>query len=183
MNGECAVGERFIAWCTGLRVVQAFLLLAAGGGGLFLLGPYARLKEATGGAVFPEEEVTEPAVLLAFLGEIGESGRSLYSAIQIWDVVNVALIGGFALVLVGWVVGRSTEAPSRSWLLLIPLIGPLADLIENGIIAASIASFPAEASAATLLPAASTVKFSGLALVVFFCIILGGRGIIARRAG
>lgn len=180
MNAMQAAGERVIAWCTGVRVLQALVLLAAGASALFQLGPYLKLKAATGGVVFPEEEITQPDGLQLFLTEAGEAGRALYMQSQMWDVVNAMLIGIFAVVLVGWVVGRSTEASSRPLLLLVPLVAPVSDLIENGIIAASIASFPEVSAVSALLPPVSTVKFTGLAGTLFFVIILGGRGLIAR---
>ena len=180
MSRTQVAGERVLAWCTGARVLQSLVLLMAGGSALFRFGPYLKLKTLTGGAVFPEEEITQPEGLQRFLTEAGEAGRALYMQSQLWDVLNAVLIGLFAVALVGWVVGRSTEAPTRSLLLLIPLVGPVADLVENGVIAASLAAFPGVSPVGALLPVVSTVKFGGLAGTLFFVIILAGRGLAAR---
>ena len=67
--------------------------MGLGGGALFQLGPYPTLKSETGGAPLPEETVMSPAAFRSFLGDLGESGRALYSSFQIWDLVNPLLIG------------------------------------------------------------------------------------------
>ena len=180
MSRMQAAGEGVVAWCTGARVLQSLALLMVGASAIFRFGPYLKLKTLTGGAVFPEEEITQPEGMQRFLTDAGEAGRALYAQSQLWDVLNATLIGVFALVLVAWVVGRSTEAPTRSLLLLIPLVGPVADLAENGVIAASLAAFPGVSPVVALLPVVSTVKFGGLAGTLFFVIILGGRGLAAR---
>jgi len=175
-----ATGERVVAWCSGVRVLQSLVFLVVGASALFRFGPYLKLKALTGGVVFPEEEITQPEGLHRFLTEAGEAGRALYMQSQLWDVLNATLIGLFAVVLVGWVVGCSTEAPTRSFLLMIPLLAPIADFFENGVIAASVTVFPGVSPFSAMLPALSAAKFSALAGTFFFVIILGGRGLITR---
>ena len=118
------MGERFLEWCTGRRVLAALVLFMVVGFGLFNLGPYPRLKALTEEAPFPEEAVTTPEQLAVFLQEIGPVGRDLYLSFQLWDVANPLLIGFLGLVLVGWMVRRGTESEGRVFLLAVPVITP-----------------------------------------------------------
>ena len=176
-------GERIIRRASGGRVLLTGLLLAVAGSLLFTLGPYARLKEATGRVAFPEEGVSSSGELLSFLDALGPGGRQLYLRIQALDLLNPVLIGLFGVALVAWMLRLATDSPARSWGLLIPLVAPVADLVEDGIIASAILAFPEPAVATSALPVVSTLKFAGLAVTLFFSMALVAPALRRRWRG
>ncbi len=173
-------GERIIRAASGGRVLLAGLLLAVGGALLFTVGPYPRLKEATGQATFPEEGVTSSGELRSFLEALGPDGRDLYLEVQLWDLCNPLLIGLFGLALVAWMLRLATDSPARAWGLVIPLVAPAADLVEDGLIASAILSFPSPAAASSALALVSTLKFVGLAVTLFFALALVAPALLRR---
>jgi hypothetical protein len=166
---------------SGGRVILSGLLLAVGAGLLFTVGPYRRLKEAMAHVAFPEEGVSSPRELWSFLETLGPGGRELYLRVQVLDLANPVLIGLFGLALVAWMLRLSTDSPARAWGLLIPLVAPVADLVEDGLIASSILAFPGQASASSALPLVSTLKFAGFALTLFLSMALVPPALRRRR--
>lgn len=166
------MGERFIQTTTGRRVLVAIGLFMLGGFTLFSLGPYPRLKADLAQAPFPEEAVSSASDLGAFLSDLGPEGLALYHRVQIWDLLNPALIAILGLTLVAWMLRRSTEAGWRSFVLIVPMVAPLADLVENGIILAAIRAFPAEPASSAALPVVGSLKFAGLITTVLLVLAL-----------
>ena len=169
--------DAFLDFATGRRTIAALVVFAVGGTTLFRVSPYSAVKEAAAGRTLPEERLTSPAELSEFLTDIGATGRDLYTSFQVWDVLNPLLLGFMAVMLVGWLVkvGDLRDTNGR-WLIVVPLIAPLADLVENLIIAGSIASFPEASAVARFLPLITGAKFGGLlgTLTVGLCLAVVG---------
>ena len=131
--------HHLIRLATGRRLLLGILLFVPGSFALFRLGPYAAIEDMVGGKGLPEESVTSAESLLGFLTELGPEGRTLYSRFQLWDTFNPLLIALLGVLLVGWLLQRA-RIDSSGWrrLILVPLITPLADLVENGMILSAI---------------------------------------------
>ena len=166
------MGESFIRWTSGSRAAVLSVISIVASFALFNLGPYPRLKADLDQIPFPEESISSGADLSAFLVEIGAEAREAYFVFQIWDLLNPVLIGMLTLTLVTWMVGRSTTASGRAWLLVVPLITPVGDLVENGILMAAIRAFPNETALATTLPLVGGMKFGGLGLTLLLVLVL-----------
>ena len=175
--------ERMIRAASGGRVLLTGLLLAVGAWLLFTVGPWARLKETVGDVPFPEEGISSAPVLQSFLTALGTSGRDLYLQVQLFDLIIPMLIGLFGLTLVAWMLRLATASPARAWGLLVPLIAPVADVVEDGVIVGAILSFPAPGRASSALPVVTTLKFAGLGLTLFFAMALVAPALLRRRRG
>ncbi len=161
---------------TGRNLIIAVVVFALGSAAIFGLGPYTAVRDAAGGRALPEEGITPPAELDAYLSALGSDGRELYRQFQRWDIANPVLLAMLGLALVGWLLHQTGLAESR-WrgALLLALVAPAADLLENVVIGASLSAYPQTAGVAGLLPALSTIKFAGLALTFVLVLVLAVR--------
>ncbi len=176
--------DALLDFTTGRRTIAAVVVFAVGGTALFRFSPYSAVREASGGRPLPEEGLTSPVQLGEFLTGIGATGRELYASFQVWDLLNPLLLGFMGVMLVGWLVVRGAlRGTAGRWLIIVPLIAPFADLVENAVIAGSIASFPESSATAQLLPLISGAKFGGLlgTLLVILCLTVVG--LRAHRSG
>lgn len=178
-----STGAPVLGRFTGARVLQAVGIFLAGSVLLFQFGPYPRLKTAMGGRAFPEEGVTDAVALQAFLSELGEAGRALYREVQFWDLLNPLLLGLLGVALVGWLARRALTVPWRHRLVLVPLVAPVADLLENGVLLLALGAFPEASPAAPLLPAISAVKFAGLVATLALVAGVAGLWVLRRASG
>ncbi len=171
-------------FATGRRTIAAVVVFAVGSTALFRLSPYSAIKEAVGGRTLPEEGLTSPAQLNEFLTDIGATGRELYSSFQMWDLLTPLLLGFMGVMLVGWLVKRGAlRRTAGRWLIIVPLIAPFAELVENVVIAGSLASFPETSATAQLLPFITGAKFGGLLGTLLVVLCLAVVGVRAHRGG
>ena len=156
-----SVIDRAIGLATGARAAAAFVALAIGGTLLFRLSPYDELKGRLGGASLPEETLTPPDRLAEVLEALGTVGRASYLQFQLWDLLNPILMGVAGALLLGWLV-RETPRADSSWrfVILLPVVLLVADILENAIITGAIRAFPNPLALARALPPVSAVKFS-----------------------
>ena len=176
------MGERFIQSATGGRVLLAIAVFMLGGFALFSMGPYPQLKADLDQAPFPEEAVSSAADLGAFLSALDPEGRDLYHRVQIWDLLNPVLLAVLGSTLVAWMLRLATEVGWRPFILIVPIVAPVADLVENGIILAALRAFPAEAGSAGALPVVGALKFGGLVATVAVVVALVVLGLKRRSA-
>lgn len=176
------MGEGLIQATTGRRVLLAIAVFMLGGFTLFSIGPYPQLKADLDQAPFPEEAVSSAADLSAFLTELGPEGRDLYHRVQRWDLLNPVLIAILGLTLVAWMLRLGTEVGWRPFVLIVPIVAPVADLVENGMILAALRSFPAEAGSAGALPVVGALKFGGLVATVVVVVALAVPALKRRSA-
>lgn len=169
-----------LRWATGRRVIQSTLVGLLGGYVLFNYGPYSEVRALAG--PLPEESITSPVALYAYLDSLGTNGRELYGTFQLWDFLNPLAIGLIATTLVGWLLGRSGVVRGRTVAMVIPFVGPAADAVENLLLLNATAAFPDMAWGARLFPLVTSAKFFGLVATVVLIVWLSALAIRRRYA-
>lgn len=166
---------------TGRRALLAVVALLIGGSALFRLGPYATVKNATTSPTLPEEAVTSPAALTAFLTELDEPTRAAYARFQAWDLFNLVLFGTAGVMLLGWMLKRAGLGETGwRWLIVLPLGLMVADLAENGLLSLAIAHFPDSIATSAALPWVTGTKFA-VVMVMFLALPVLAAVTLVRR--
>ncbi len=160
-------------------VVLAVLVFALSA----VIGPASQLGALTGGLEPPEERVGgSTSEIGVFLEALGEPGRAVYTRALWWDMLNAVLVPAALGLTILWLVQRLPSVwRFLRWLALIPVAVAVADLAENVLLLAAVASFPEAAPA--WAPGVTTVKLTmGLAaipivavLAVMSLLLRGGR--------
>lgn len=172
---------RWIAVATGRRALIGVPAALAGSALAFRLGPYETVRAAAGLLGLPEEADTSPAAVSTFLTQIGEAGRAQYATFQYWDFLNPVLITIAGTLLLGWLLGRTGLGQTRwALLLLLPVLGGVADVAENLLLLQAVGHFPAPAPLGGALPIVTMIKFGGIVAVVPVALVLG---VIAAARG
>ncbi len=160
-----------ICLATGWRVLIAVGVLAIGSPLLFQLGPYATLKEVTGGRPLPEETVTTSAELRSFLTNLDQTERALYGRFQFWDVVNPVILAVATTLFLAWLLKRAgLEATAWRWTLGIPPAMAAADVLEDVVLWTAIVRYPEASMTTAALPFVTGLKF-GLVVLVLLSIV------------
>jgi hypothetical protein len=125
--------------------LATLVLLLLSLAGTFLLGPASQLRGLAGGQLQPDLAfLATPAMLDGYLRALGEAGRQLYGRAEWLDLANalmVALAGGF---IIRWLASQlPTDARWPRWLILLPALAGLLDLLENALILRSLRAYPA----------------------------------------
>ncbi len=171
-------------FATGRRAIAAVVVFAVGGTAFFRLSPYSAVRAASGDRTLPEEGLTNPVQFHEFLTDIGATGRELYLSFQLWDLLNPVLLGLMGVMIVGWLIKRGAlRGTAGRWLIIVPLVAPFAELVENAVIAWSIASFPEASATARFLPLVTGAKFAGLLGTLLVVLCLAVVGLRAHRSG
>lgn len=165
---------------SGRLAVLACAVFVLGGAALFQTGPYAQLSAAAG--ALPEESITSAAELQAFLSALSAEQRALYLRWQLWDALNPLLIGFLGVAVLAWLAGRDTLASKGRGLLVIPLLAPAADLVENTVLASAVRAFPESGPLAAALPTVSALKFFALGATLLVALGLAARRLWRTRA-
>lgn len=165
--------DRIIGLATGARAAAAFAALAIGGTLLFRLSPYDDLKSRLNGASLPEETITPPDRLAEVLESLGTAGRASYLQFQVWDLLNPILMGVAGALLLGWLLeGRRGANSGWRFVVLLPVLLLVADLLENAVISLAIGAFPDPVVLASALPPISALKFSAAMATMVALVLL-----------
>ncbi len=173
-----------LRWSTGRMAALGVALMVIVGQVVFRLGPYPRLEALPGGADLPETASTAPAVVAAYLERIGPEGRELYAQFQWFDLLNPVLICVALVPLIGWLLHRAGVA-DRAWryLILLPLVAGLMDLVEDVLLMGVIAAYPATGAWSGLLPLITMLKFGAVVLALPAVLGLGIAAVVRWRRG
>ena len=152
---------------TGRRVLAAAATALAGTGLLFGTGPFPAVRSLAPAGVLPEEQLGYGAdELHAFLGAIGPEGRAAYVVFQRLDILTPLLLGGAAMLLIAWLLGRGgTRAGAGAWLPFVPVLFLPTEVAEDFVLARAARLYPAESSISAALPVLTGAKFAVMALV------------------
>jgi len=122
--------------------------------------------------------------LFARLDQLGPAGRAAYQPIAIADMVYPLAYGSFVLLALGWGLADCIEQRRvLQLLLLLPLVGVLADYAENVSTYAVLSVWPERSAAgATTWVYAHNLKWLCLMPSLFAALVASIRGLIRARA-
>lgn len=122
--------------------------------------------------------------LYAHLELMGVEGRRAYLPIAYVDMVYPLAYGAFMLLALGW--GLADRATQLGWLGLVfwlPVIGVLADYVENSMVQVAIWTWPEPSTAVAMLwMVAHSAKWLALLPCAALTLAVIGRGILRSRA-
>jgi hypothetical protein len=175
---------RVTKFASGRSVIVALLALLSGGALLFNLGPYAALRRLAGGRAIPEEAPSSAAAVHAFLEHVGPEGRETYWRAQWLDLLNPVLLGGFTLLLLGWLLVRARleRGPVRL-VLALPLVMAAAELVENVLLASATRAFPGSAWGTGFVSVATRLKLGSFVLALLGALALAVAAVARGRRG
>jgi len=172
---------------TGRVVALALALWLGSTVASFVLGPYAEVQAAGGGALLEESVGYGPAEARAWLDRLGEAGRSAYWRFQWLDGVSALLMTAALALSLAFTLSRllAGRNPLRA-LVYLPAVAGGSELVENGLLLRMLSSYPAAAPVAEALAGPVTgVKlvagFAALLLVLGSFVALGIRRVRGRR--
>ncbi len=174
--------EHARGWRVVLHVLAVFVWWQAA---LMLTGLYPRYAEAQGTPALEESPFFDAAAAGERLGSIrAASAEGVAYAVQSLDAVNALLIAAGLAALIGFGLrGLTMERTAARWLLLAPICLALAELLENALLAAMLASPDLTPTLAAVAGVATGVKFGLFMFAAALAVagLLVGLGALAHR--
>ena len=171
-------------FATGRAVVMVLFLWLTYGILFFVLGPYATVQQAGGRPLLEETFGYGAAEVQERLHRLGQEGRVAYQTFQLLDGLN-ALLMTIALTLsLAFTLSRlvSARSPLR-FLVYLPVLAGVGELVENSLLLTTLSSFPSEATTAAALagPVTTAKLVAGFAALPVTVLCFVAFGIKALR--